>query len=600
MTAPNVIDRRSSQLAGIFPGTSLIVLDRDFRYVVAAGQSLVADDSTGEAHLGLRARDVLPPHVWAALEPHCHAVLSGESGNLHLAGSREGSMLHLRTVPMWDKDGDEVESIMVLMKDQSDKVLASAEPKPLRDAGLHDPLTGLPGRSLMMELVSAAIEQQRSPIDHNDGEPGDLVLLFCSVDGFKHINDTYGHAAGDAALVEIARRLQVSLREGDAVARVGGDEFVVLHRPGRGGDADDRSSASTLAERLRLDVAQPLIRDGAAVTVSLSVGMTTVRGATTANEALRDADAAMHRAKAGGKNRVEFFDQALATRRAARRRTVEALASALDSSADSPTTLARLTVAYQPVYQLEPRRLVGFEALARLTGHDGESIAPDDFIPLAEETGMISRLGEMVLDQALAALADFNLRHHQSERTTMAVNVSASQAQHAHLPTLIGAALRKHGLEPADLVVELTESVLLESSPSTVRQLTELQDLGVGIAMDDFGTGYASLQYLATLPFDTLKVDKSFTHGMKLGRTNAAILNAVAALADELDKTCIVEGIETQAQLEALPSGMMGQGYLLGKPVPYLVSDSPLSSRVPAQRAMPEDSTLKLSSQPGL
>jgi len=287
----------------------------------------------------------------------------------------------------------------------------------------------------------------------------------------------------------------------------------------------------------------------------------------------------MYRAKQRGRNRVEVFDDALQAHADERRHISESLTEALDSHRLTP---ARLTVAYQPVFELVGPRLVGFEALARLTGRDGSTIPPDLFIPVAEETGMINALGGFVLEEALSALARWRTSGVDRDHVTMAVNFSARQAQHSYLPHLISAALTRHGLAPADLTIEVTESVLMESGSSTLRQLTELHDSGVKIALDDFGTGYASLKYLVTLPVDTVKVDKSFTAGILVDATSETIVRAVASLAAQLHVQCIVEGIETPDQLAALPAGVLGQGYLLGKPAACLPETSELLELAPS------------------
>jgi EAL domain-containing protein (putative c-di-GMP-specific phosphodiesterase class I) len=225
-----------------------------------------------------------------------------------------------------------------------------------------------------------------------------------------------------------------------------------------------------------------------------------------------------------------------------------------------------LGVAYQPVIDLTTGRLTSFEALARLTDSQGAPISPDTFISVAEDTGLIAGLGEAVLNTAMEGLVRWRGTHTALPAATMAVNFSARQAQQVDMPALVREALTRHDLQPADLTLELTESVLLEAGSSTLHQLTELHTAGVAISIDDFGTGYASLHYLTTLPVSSLKVDKSFTSGLLQDPNSATIVRAVAALAAEMGLGCIIEGIETEHQLAALPPGTLGQGYLLGRP----------------------------------
>ena len=260
---------------------------------------------------------------------------------------------------------------------------------------------------------------------------------------------------------------------------------------------------------------------------------------------------------------MEVFDESLGADVVERNRVEAVLRQALDPD---HTGLPALTVAYQPVYDLADHSLVGFEALARLTDAAGSPIRPDSFIPIAEETGLITPLGEQVLDHALACLVGWRDDHPQDRPATMSVNLSARQAQHADMPRVVQSALARHGLAPADLILELTESVLLESGSSTLRQLTELRASGVGIAIDDFGTGYASLRYLATLPVSSVKVDRSFTATLTSNRTSATIVHAILTLAGDLGLACVVEGLETREQIAALPSAVLGQGFLLGRP----------------------------------
>ncbi|WP_196073089.1 putative bifunctional diguanylate cyclase/phosphodiesterase [Nakamurella alba] len=440
----------------------------------------------------------------------------------------------------------------------------------LQHAALHDPLTGLPNRSLLVDRIASAIAR----VDRDDGE---VAVLFCDLDNFKRINDSAGHAAGDAVLREVAERLVRSLRKGDSVARVGGDEFViVLEAAAREEDPDDaedtvsvggESFAVNVARRVIAAVGLPIRYEGHDLTVSISVGLTFARRDSIADDVLRDADAAMYLAKQHGRDRFEIFDDSLRAEVAGRDRVEHALREALGLE---PATGARLSVAYQPQYDLTDGRLVGFEALARLIDSSGANIPPDQFVPVAEARGLIAPLGATVLEVSLGDLAVWHRTHPDGPAPKLAVNFSARQAQQADLSELVLSSLRRHDLSPSDLTLELTESILLETGSSGMRQLGTLHEAGVGIAIDDFGTGYASLSYLATLPISSLKVDRSFTAGMPHEKASATIVRSIAALAAELGLSCVVEGIETERQLAALPAGVLGQGYLLGRPSPGL------------------------------
>jgi EAL domain-containing protein (putative c-di-GMP-specific phosphodiesterase class I) len=239
-----------------------------------------------------------------------------------------------------------------------------------------------------------------------------------------------------------------------------------------------------------------------------------------------------------------------------------------------------LTPAYQPVFDLDSGSLTGFEALARLTDENGLGIPPDVFIGVAEQTGLIRSLGLLMLDRACAQLAVWRTRADVSSGLTMAVNVSPLQASHSFLEDDVRETLQRHALAPTDLMLELTENALLQAGPSTLSALQQLHDEGVGIAIDDFGTGYASLHYLATLPVTTLKIDKSFTAGLPDDATCAKIVRSVAGLAADMSLGCIVEGVETTAQLQALPAGVQVQGYLTGRPTEPALLDLQLLARL--------------------
>ena len=475
----------------------------------------------------------------------------------------------------WDQA--EIAEAVQLRRDIDNVLLRRAEAQ-LAHMGLHDSLTGLPNRNLLLDRVTSTVARA-----DRDGEQ--VVVLFCDLDGFKRVNDTAGHTAGDAVLIEVAHRLRGVLRAGDSIARVGGDEFVIVleparratplemvpgrrardkhngHVPGPGDGQDAGQVATLLAERVRTELARPFSYKGREHVISVSVGMTFAQPGSLAEDLLRDADTAMYRAKHEGKNRVEVFDDSLRADILERARVERALRSALTPGGPD---LPHLSVAYQPVIDLGTGGLVSFEALARLTDSDGKPIRPCVLISVAEENGLISGLGEVVLERALEGIVRWRAEHHTAIPTTISVNFSARQAQRADMTTVVRDALDRHGLHPADLTLEITESVLLEAGSSTLRQLSELHAAGVGIAIDDFGTGYASLRHLAILPIDTVKVDKSFTAGLAIDPASTAIVSAVAGLARDMGLHCVIEGIETEKQLAAVPPGVLGQGNLLG------------------------------------
>jgi predicted signal transduction protein with EAL and GGDEF domain len=411
------------------------------------------------------------------------------------------------------------------------------------------------------------------------------------LDDFKRVNDTAGHAAGDAVLIEAAHRLQSVLRAGDSAARVGGDEFVVVleaaadrgpiptspDRPRAHGDETGttepaprfgRDAALQIAERIKSELSRPMSWQGEEYVISVSIGITFAVPGSPAEDLLRDADAAMYRAKQTGRNRVEIFDDSLRAGLLDRAETEHALRTVLTPGREqNPAVHPHLSLLYQPIVDLGSGRLFGFEALPQLTDSAGRSIPLDMVRDVAEHTGTIVALGEQVLDSSLAGLAHWRASHPAYRSVLIAVTFSSvALAQHADLPNVVWAALDRHGLRPSDLGLELTESALIQSGSSSLRQLTQLHASGVGIAINDFGTGYANLHHLATLPVDAIKVDASFTAGLPHDATNAMIVHGIAGLAADMGLACIFAGIDTDEQLGALPPGVIGLGLRLGAP----------------------------------
>lgn len=455
-----------------------------------------------------------------------------------------------------------VTEVLSVVRDVTEVVAAEDG---LKYAALHDPLTGLPNRTLLADRLAGALARaQRSRRD--------VAVLFCDLDGFKRVNDVAGHAVGDAVLSHTARRLKEVLRGQDTVARVGGDEFVIVLEPGEGLEGDARDFGLNIARRVVSALNEPVVVDGVEHDISISVGVAFAGGgfgtAPTAEDVLRDADAAMYQAKYRGKDRFEVFEKELWTDVAERGRIEAIIRCAVrppEADADPRLVAGRLAVAYQPIYAAGTRLLEGFEALARLTDSYGVPIPPDVFIAIAEDSGLIRQLGQQVLRQACRQLARWR-QDHMGEHLTMAVNLSPRQAQHPALVDEVMSVLAEEGLPPDRLVLELTESVLLDAGPSTISAFRALRTAGVGISIDDFGTGYASLRYLVKLPVSEVKVDRSFTAGLPEDPVSATIVRAVAGLARDLSLRCVVEGVETAAQLDVLPSNVSVQGFLLGRP----------------------------------
>jgi diguanylate cyclase (GGDEF)-like protein/PAS domain S-box-containing protein len=407
----------------------------------------------------------------------------------------------------------------------------------------HDPLTGLPNRTLLAEHVAERFRP---------GASG-LACLFLDLDDFKVVNDSLGHAAGDELLVEVAARLRATVRPGDLVARFGGDEFVVVCE---GVDEDD---AVTLAERIGAALALPVRLGGVDLRPHASVGVTVQtaeHGA--AEELIRDCDIAMYQAKAGGKSRITVLDQQARSQARDKLRLVAELREAIEQR--------EITLLYQPIFSAADRTPVAVESLARWHHRQRGPISPAVFVALAEESGLIGGLGLLVLDETCRQLAEWDRSLGAAAPQRANVNVSALQLDdrlHGH----VVAALERHGLDPSRLSIEITESALMQDPASAREVLIQLRDLGVTLAIDDFGTGYSSLAYLRHLPVDVLKVDRSFVAELADGHTEIA--SAVIALARSLDLTTVAEGVETEeqaAQLAELGAGFL-QGYDLARPM---------------------------------
>jgi diguanylate cyclase (GGDEF)-like protein/PAS domain S-box-containing protein len=418
----------------------------------------------------------------------------------------------------------------------------------LAQQAFHDALTGLPNRALFQDRLEHALRQRGQTVG----------LLFVDLDHFKVINDSLGHDAGDQLLCEVAERLAGCLREGDTLARLGGDEFTVLMP-----DIVDASNAEAVAGRVERRLKPPFELPGQSVFVTASIGIATGVAMQDRPEALlRDADAAMYEAKARGRARHAVFHPAMHTRAVTRLAIETDLRRAVDND--------QLELHYQPIKWLDGDHTVGVEALVRWRRPDGSLVPPGDFIPVAEETGLIRPIGRWVLREACQQLASWRSELPQAAGLSISVNVSARQLQDASIVEDVEAVLRETGLDPGSLILELTESAVVENFEGAAETLQRLRWMSVQLAMDDFGTGYSSLSSLSRLPLDILKIDQSFVARLDQDTESRAVVYAIVSLALALGVRVTGEGIETADQRDALIElgCKHGQGYLLGRPVP--------------------------------
>ena len=423
----------------------------------------------------------------------------------------------------------------------------------LRMQALYDPLTGVANRSLCVERIDTALQRAKRRPDYH------YAVILIDLDRFKNINDTQGHTVGDAVLVEIAARLRACVRELDTVARMGGDEFVIVMEEF---DSYKRpiQAIKRIREELRLPVRVQELELSVTASVGLALGQTP---AASAEEVLRNANLAMHRAKAMGRNRVKSFTQSLLTQ------TVRVVR--LENEMDRAIARGEFFLEFQPIIQLgKTEQLFGFEALARWRHPERGLIMPNEFIPIAEDSGKVVELGYWALREGSRILNAWRGRYPHLADAMLSVNLSPQQVPKPDFLPRMREILNETGLPARNLKLEVTETALMQSGASVLNKLTELRDMGVTFSVDDFGTGYSSLAYLTRLPLDHLKIDLSFVRMLESGKENLEIVRAIIQLATSLRMDVVAEGVETLSQ-QGILQGLgceYFQGYLFARPLP--------------------------------
>jgi diguanylate cyclase (GGDEF)-like protein/PAS domain S-box-containing protein len=420
----------------------------------------------------------------------------------------------------------------------------------LAHQALHDDLTHLPNRLLLVDRLALSLARAERT-DTN------VAVLFLDLDRFKLVNDGLGHVVGDQLLIEVAGRLTSAIRASDTVARFGGDEFVIVRE-----DIVDVSEAIEFAERIVAILHEPISLSGRELFATSSVGIALGGSESSAEQLLRDADAAMYRAKDLGRARIELFSHELQQQVAARLDLETALRQAIERD--------ELELLYQPIVRLADGRVVGAEALLRWHRAGHGVIQPADFIPIAEETGMIVPIGTWALEHALAELRALTRRHGETDWPLLAVNLSALQLRLPASLEMVRDAIRSSDVDPSMLSLEITESALMGDIETSAKAMRALRELGVRLAVDDFGTGYSSLAYLKQLPVDSLKIDRSFIDGLPGDPHDRSITEAIITLGNSLGLTIVAEGVETVEQWIALDElgCTVGQGFLWSPPIP--------------------------------
>ena len=518
------------------------------RLIVADDYTVHPDADNRAVNVGVRATMAAPVHAEGEVIG-CLVTGSLKSGRRYSPSERESLIAFAEHASLAVTDAATVEALHEAVGDANHRAL-------------HDPLTGLANRTRFLDRLGHVLSVRRAP-------GLNMAVLYVDIDDFKTVNDRFGHSVGDLLLVEAAGRLNGAVRVGDTVARLGGDEFAVLLENVAG-----MEEAVAVADRILESFRAPFVFGDAAVRSNVSVGLAMRESSSlSADELLRNADVAMYRAKNSGKGCSVVFEAAM----------YEALLDRLELESDLRRVIEAngIDVYFQPILRISDERVMGVEALARWLHPDRGFVPPVHFIPLAEDTGLIVELGRKVLTRACQWAGDWR-RSHPEDDLFLSVNLSAHQLQDPHLVDAVRDALESAGVPPHALVLEITESVLMQDTGITAARLHALKKLGIRLALDDFGTGYSSLSYLRRFEVDMLKIDRSFVSSLHAGAGLHRLTEAILALGGALGLECLAEGVEQSVELEALRDlgCQMAQGHYFAGPLPIPILEEYLGGHV--------------------
>ena len=533
-------------------GEGIIVYDGDLRYQVWNAFMEQLTGLRAEEVIGRSALEAFPQLRDYGITELLERALAGETVESEDTPYRVPQTGRFGWVsglysPHRSPDG-EIVGVVAIVHDVTERKRAEEQ---LVHSAFHDTLTGLPNRALFRDRLEQLIRHAQRNSKYS------FAVLFLDLDRFKVVNDSLGHVVGDELLIALAQRLQKCVQTGDTVARLGGDEFAILLD-----EVKEAEIASRVATRIEKALMAPFTVGGHEVFTSVSVGIAlSSTGYTQPDDVLRDADTAMYRAKNSGRGRFEVFDRTMHSH------AVEQLQ--LETDLRHAIERDEFLLHYQPIVALEASHLDGFEALVRWQHPRNGLLMPADFIPVAEETGLIVPLGWMILRAACSQMSYWMRTYPGAAKLTMSVNLSSRQFSQLDLVQQIDRILEETGLPPANLKLEITESTVMRDAAEAAAMLRQLRARGINLCIDDFGTGYSSLSYLNSFPVDTLKIDRSFITQIDEDSSTVNLIETIVAMSKVLGMSAVAEGIETPEQLELVRrlGSQLAQGYFLSTPL---------------------------------